>query len=499
MNTNTQLFNNNKSFLNNDKLFTFRLRVQQLAWSIAIALLLLIVYENIAPFGLSENYVSYKNKEISPLGPKGRVLSSQAENIQIDNLIDNTVYFTTDMLFQFDKANVRVAFQNPYPDQEISLGFQDQSYWHYNSKIIDSPIINSLAWEKIGTDPALYQREKTYNTVEEFLSSPPKDKIIGVYNYMLEKNAFPSTDISDYQPSNLQTVIDTPLRGKHTLYTYLQDEPFTMIITKQDLNWYDGDDVLIATIYKDGEIVYSSSIEDDGITDSSRKTLPEQSVIMKNPGPELPETGVYKIVLDAPYDVIVKNIKTNLHKIVFEGPLYPMNNSQVYPEVIATTSATTLYTDALEVRATLDHSNINSNIFIEDETLTILELHEQYATIPKNDFNTIIIPESDMLIDGLLGYFSFSPEQFFEPVIYKTLPVKEEQDVALVDYILTSYKTPYKEGDWQIAEVTFDLSNAYFNNGKLSWIISLPNLKENERQIPIKQIEIQFQKKSLFE
>ena len=52
------------------------------------------------------------------------------------------IYFTTDMPFYFDKAKIRMTFKNSDPNQTISLGFQDQKIWHYDTELFDVPFLN---------------------------------------------------------------------------------------------------------------------------------------------------------------------------------------------------------------------------------------------------------------------------------------------------------------------------------------------------------------------
>src|SRR6185437_807582 len=99
-----------------------------------------------------------------------------------------------------------------------------------------------------------------------------------------------------------------------------------------------------------------TSVGDDGITDASHKVLPPTDITIANPGPGLPETGIYKIVIDDNSDTVIKSIRTNLHKIVFAQSIFPIANRSAYYGVVSSTSATTVYTNALSLSALTYHT-----------------------------------------------------------------------------------------------------------------------------------------------
>jgi hypothetical protein len=450
---------------------------------------------NTAPLGVIDYHSLSKDQFISEPGPKERVTIKKLHGEKIFFQNHDLSYFTTRMPFPFDKATVKVTYQNPDPDQIIEIGFQDQEQFHFDTKPLDVPFLNSLMWKKTGAHPTLYQREPNFETVDDFITHPPMDAIIGTFAYDAGMGNIFQAQVPDYQPAYKETIITAPLRGKHIFYAYLKDEPFTMTIQKQDLNWYTDLDVMTVKIYKDGELVYQTSADDDGIHDSSGKSKPPQEIIIKNPGPDLPENGVYKIVIDANGDTIIKRISTNLHKIIFQGSLYPAANREQYHSVIASTSATTVYTNALALSAKSYHTAGLQTIFVDNQLLTVNTLKDNQIITPQAELAKVIIPRNDIILSAHQGYFAFEPEHFFLPSQYHVMPVTSHADINLVDYILADYSQPKKQGTWQVNEMIFDIRGATIKDGKLNWIISAPKLKENDRQLIIKDIEITFEKK----
>lgn len=481
-----------------DKKALERLRIagQFLGIILLTAFVAYIFLVNIMPFGITVHYNLQQNdKAISPLGPKNRV---KIESINGQNIFHQThdlIYFTTKMPFAFDDATVKITYRNPSDDQTIALGFRDQNTWHYDTKPMDIPFFNNLSWSAIGTSPPiLYQRNQTFGTVENFLTNPPKNALIGTYAYDTAIGSTAPT-MQDYKPSTTGTIIDTPLRGKHTFSVYLKKEPFRITIEKQDLNWYDDPDPVTVNVYKDQDLVYQVIADDDGIIDNSQKTLAPQEITIQNPGPDLPEDGIYKIVIDANADTIIKKITTNLHKIVFSGSLFPAGNSQSYGTVISSTSATTFYTNALLLSATSFHETGLQTITVGNQVVPITRVKNTYPITPKDDITKVSIPNGDIVLNGFQGYFAFSEDQFFEPTKYHILPITSKDDVNLVDYIIADYFPPQKIEDWQIAERTFDIRSAFIKNGTLSWLIMAPHLKENNHEILIGNIDVTFHKK----
>jgi hypothetical protein len=358
-----------------------------IALCVVVLLIAYIGIANTTPFNITRNYV--KSGKSLALTPKNRTESINGTIKQIENL----VYFNTRMLLDFDKTRIKVMFKNPSPQQNIMFGYRDQSIWHYNIQLLDAPILDNLNWNKIGNGPYLYQKAATYKTIGAFLINPPQNKVVGIVDYKEELQKSDTT-LSNYKPSNTNTAINLPLRGKTTMYVYLNHEPFNMSFTKQDLNWYSDPDAAKISVYKGKDKVSDATIDDDGNDTKNQKPGYKQTVNIKNPGPGLPESGVYKIVIDAPIDSLITNITTNLHKIAFEGPLYVADNHTVYSG-ITKTIPTKLVTNAQSISFRSEHNQ--SQIANIDNQVVKITKPGQIATANNtNPIANITIPASDM-------------------------------------------------------------------------------------------------------
>lgn len=469
------------------------------AWIFAIVFLLCIGFANTLPFGAKATYTN-TNNTMSSLVPINRVEQINVDGIQVNRQKDDLIYFTTKFPFQFDKAKIKISFKNLNSLQLLEMGYQDRIEWHYKMQVIDAPFFHFQNWQFIPGNPNLFQRYSKYNTVEDFFADFPTQTMVGSLNY--EINNEEKISIPGYIPSDVETIINVPLRGSHTMFMYLQDEPFRLTVQKQDLNWYEDPDIMEIRVYKGNDVVFTSIIDDDGITDNSKAVGMIQEAIINNPGPGLPENGVYKVVFDANGDTVIKNIRTNLKKIVFVGSVFPISNSVVYPEFIPETATTTLYTNSDIVTvltyhdATLQDITINNNeIFSLQETLVLNRI-----SIKNNKMiSKMAIPQSDVVISNM-GYFAFSEDQFFTPYKLNLQPILPTTDLDLLDYVLTPYNKPSIDNTgYFTVEREFDLATAVPINNKLSWMIRAQGLKENNREVIIKDIKITYTKKGWWE
>lgn len=461
---------------------------------LALILFVYILYHKLSPFGAARTYSYNPKKEELKLGPLDRAVQEKLDGQDIQKQFSDLAYFTTLMPYKYDYAKVRITFKNPYDDQPLYLGFQDQESWHYQTKLIDYPLLNDSKWIRTNSTPSIFQHTKMYDSYLQFIENPPLDSAIGIFNF--DKNILKQNFLSDYQPSNVNTIIDTPLRGRVVFYTYVYNEPFKLKIWKQDLNFYPDPDIVNVRIYKENDVVYHAQIDDDGITDESGKVLSTQEVYIENPGPELPEPGIYKVVIDASSDIVISRFETNLHKIVFDSPIFPISNHEVYPEIAESTKSNSFISDALGFSALTYHGVARQTINIGNSNLE-LKVKEEVATDSSEPLVKITLPKSDVILKGLLGYFAFTEDQYFKPSKFKLLQLNQKRDADVVDFVIADYKPSISEGEFRVAEADFDLTSAFVNKSKLSWIVKIPGLKEKEREIIIRNIEIKLSKKPL--
>ncbi len=104
----------------------------------------------------------------------------------------------------------------------------------------------------------------------------------------------------------------------------------------------------------------------------------------------------------------------------------------------------------------------------------------------------IEIPKGDIIINSN-SYFSFSKDSYFTPQAIKILPLQDSIDwlkINKVDYIIIPNSQESKDGNWTIASVEYDLSDAYINNNTLNFAISAPHLNKYNYSVPVDWIRI---------
>ena len=132
-----------------------KLVIRIIGISILIVIGVYILSYNYPLFGLT---IILKEKEVSGLSPNTRVKKVLESGSEAQKQFDDFVYFTTKSE-GFDKAVIKLSFLNSSPEQEIQLGFKDRAEWHYLSKPLFLPLIESLNWNVVNSrSPSLYQR-----------------------------------------------------------------------------------------------------------------------------------------------------------------------------------------------------------------------------------------------------------------------------------------------------------------------------------------------------
>ncbi|MCG2700957.1 hypothetical protein L6267_02200, partial [Candidatus Parcubacteria bacterium] len=211
----------------------FKIRI--LFWGILFGFVCWLLYMAIAPsgkisyvrrdFGISPpNY----NYFISKLTPEDRVELVQGTKLPIGSLVPqkitgDPVYFSLRTLRKFDKAKLTLKYKNENALPIIEAGIlADSVVWRYDLQPVENKIIDqlSLAWDVIMEGEAiLLQREKKYNSIDEFLNNMPDNKEIALYNYNLAQKYL----LPDYEKSNENLILDCALRGAYQFYVYIKD------------------------------------------------------------------------------------------------------------------------------------------------------------------------------------------------------------------------------------------------------------------------------------
>lgn len=480
-------------------LFLFRFRF--VLGLILVTIVSLFLYLKIIPFGsitYSRDYTSsWKLGKgfINNFTPPERVdLVSEDGAL----LIGDPVYFSLFTPRTFDKAKVTVIYKDNLsintPVIETGV-LADNIVWRYDLRPLDNKALDylMLRWNLSEDDGKIFlQKKNNYKDLSTFkkdfsngtLKDCPKNQMscLAVYNYPLDYNY----RITNYQPS-LSTVIDTPLRGAHQFYVYLNNELLNFEFDFVDLNLSKKEAPIQVIVSAKNKIIVNEMIKDNSIKTGSGE-LEEKKITINNNN--LP-TGVYKVEIKASDDIVIKKIVSSLDHLSFLNKIWPVSGSK--PLKIYTNSKN------LQIKA-LNPVSLQ-RIFFGGEEFNINETYKQFSfqTTSESDIKEINIQKDDLILENN-GVFSFSEKSLFDPNIKKVDYFFSVNDNT--KYIIADYKKPLENDGFKTASAELNLRGAYRENGKYSFIISIPGLKSDDNlkdNLEIYEIKVELKGRSLWE
>jgi hypothetical protein len=133
-----------------------------------------------------------------------------------------------------------------------------------------------------------------------------------------------------------------------------------------------------------------------------------------------------------------------------------------------------------------------------------LNVDQAYKIFTASDLSPqgsqIVLANDGISISGD-GLFSFDSSQMIDPRI-KEVDANFNADIEGIDYVLSSYVPPTKQGDWLSATANFDLSNVFRVWDKYYFIISVPGLTVDDGtsdKVRIKEMKVDLTGTSLGE
>ncbi len=478
-------------------LFKFRL----VMGIILFIIILIFLYLKVVPFG----HITYERDYTKSFrSGKGFILGfTPAERVDLKSseaprLIGDPVYFSVFTPRTFDKAKMTIvyrdnlALETPIVEAGVLV---DNVVWRYDLQPVDNKALDylMLKWNKIEENGLVFlQKEKNYNSLAEwnkdFTSNNLKgcsggaEKCLAVYNYSPDYN---------YQISNYRTgqpiVLDKPLRGAHQFYVYLNNEPLRLEFILADLNQDLKPAPININIYSGNTVIASGSLPDANLKPGSGE-VEEKSLILQ---PKNLKPGVYKVEVKITDDMVIKKISSSVNHLSFINKIWP----------VSTTGALTLYTDSayLQVKALNPASLQTINFGGEDFKVTEPYLQFDFKTSSLVKNKAVVLKKDNLVLENN-GVFAWSTESLFNPSLAK---VDRYFSVSTdANYIVANYKKPFTEEGIKTATVEFNLKDAYRENGKYSFMISIPGLKAEDNiddSLEIYQIKIELNGRTLWQ
>lgn len=438
-------------------------KIRLVFWAILLILIIWLVVMDIVPSGqitYAYNFSKYSDF-ITKLHPNDRLLPiAQGEQ----KVIGDPVYFSLRTPRKFDRAKLTLRYKNEADNLPIiSVGvLVDKMLWRYLMQPIENKFIDQLAksWNVISNHGVLLlQKEPKYNSIDEFLSNLPDRNRIALYNYDLKNYYY----VPSYQPSGGHT-LSVPLRGEYQLYTYIQNEELNFNFEFVDLNRNkDADPIYVMLYDQHDKLLLRKELPDDGVAVITKQATAMRSLQISAPDMS---PGVYKLEVKVNDDIITQSLSTNQSKLAFKNKIWLAEGA----------NNTRLYTDSAMVSAQTINPGSLQTIKVGTDNLIISETYERFSLIDHEPIKEVTIPKGDVMITGS-GVFSFALTDLINPAFKQ---VDHNFVVGDTQYILAKYELPLEQDGWQERTVELDLSNAYREDNKNLFLISIPGLKNND-------------------
>lgn len=425
------------------------------------------VYNFVSTLPGSEKYTSI-NGDGEMIKTEGVILKNKVNRFDLKN--DSEI----------SKAIFKITYKTG--QKEIKLGIRNNESDLFLYKSVYFDLLNNLTWDKItDNELVLFQKNKTFDSIKSFLVSIPMDKKIGTYQVETDKLA-PYIIENSNEKSNL--IINTPIRGSASILILVKNKTLNVKVSKQDMNMYEGNDILNIALSKNGNVVYTDYLPDDGFSDNSQnQTAPQAANLsIDNLNP-----GLYKLDLtfDSPNtDSVIKSIEINQNKVMFMGSILTWNN----------TSAE-FYTKSKTVKAFTSWTESIQSLKLDDKIdLAITDTKTKFLFDLKTDeMHKIFIPKGNVNF-GTGGYFSISPDNYFDPKLINAQEITVNTSKTTIDnsfeYILSTVKAPITEGDWLTSEIEFEISKS----NQVFFSLEIPDIEKSGGSLEIKNLSITLQK-----
>ncbi len=487
-----------KAFLTKSPfLFKFRLFLGL----ILVIFILSFLYLKIVPFG----HITYSRDYTSSLhSGKGFIYGfTPAERVDLKNgempkMIGDPIYFSLFTPRTFDKAKLTIIYRDNLgldtPIIEAGV-LADNIVWRYDLKPIDNKALDylMLRWHKSEVNGYLFlQKNLNYSNLADWerdlAKGQVKNCVNGLENCLAVYNFSPSYDyqIANYQ-SAVPLILDKPLRGPHQFYVYLKNEPLHLDFTLVDLNQDLKPAPIEIIISSGGKIIASKKLADPNALPGSGQLEEKQISLSED---KLP-AGVYKVEVKITSDMVIKKIVSSVDRLSFINKIWPVSNN----------GGLTIYTDSnyLQVKAFTPASLQTINF--AGQNFKINEAYNQFDFKTESNIKAkeIKLSKDDVILENN-GVFAWSPSSLFNP----TLP-KVDRFFSVnnpFEYIIADYKKPSEFEGVKTASAEFNLKGAYRENGKYSFIISVPGLKIEDSvndNLEIYQIKIELEGRTLWQ
>ena len=451
-------------------------------WMSLLAIVVVgLLYKAIVPQGVI-SYVSNFSKYnyfISEFSPRERIEKDSEGLLRL--LVAEPVYFYLRPPRSFETVSVTVSYKNPAPLMELGI-CREKNSWNFERqplyfKKLEELVHNQHVLQENGL--LLWQREKKYSSITEFINNPPKRESIALYNYSLPS----SIGIPDYKLYDVPKEYEVGLRGAYSFLTYSTGEPLDMTFSllNEDV---DHEQPVIFSVYdSQGSTVFTETIS------LNQKTVNQPIVIEKQVVTNQLTMGTYRVEIKTSDNVITSKIKTMQSRLAFLNRLSFTKDSR---------RNFVIFSDATNLQAqTLDPQSVQT-ITINNDQLHISETYKQFSIILQDQTRLVkeIKLEHDNVVLAGDGVFSFSPTEIINP-LPRQFTNKTDLEKSDIDFVLAKYEVLGLSGPFS-RTVHFDINPTCLDGKGIPFMIAAPEMNP-EKPIEVSTLAVTFTGKTLFD
>lgn len=412
-------------------------------------------------------------------------------------IIAEPIYFSLFTPRQFNRAVMIITYRDHLGSTTpiIEAGvLKDKISGFYELRPIQNSILDELSfnWPRLENSERrlILQAVKNYSSATEFehdladgnLKDCLKEKItacVALYNYSL---LFNYRLLENYLPTPV--TIGQPLRGAHQFYVYFNGSWF-LNFDFSDLNLDKAADPITVDVSFNDKVISSQTLPDENKAPTSGEPENRRLALKGNSL----TAGVYKVDIKVSDDIVINKIESSSDKLSFINKIWPVSGFRNL----------TLFTDVTDLQAQTSSPASLQSISFDNRRFSFDKTYEPFNFSGRPGVKEIKLEKDDVILAGN-GVFSFSRGNLFNPNWQKI--DRSFSSIAGIKYVIADYQTPRVKDDLKIAQAEFNLSNAYRENGKYTFLISVPGLKTSDGSndyLEIKEIKIELAGKTIFQ
>ncbi|VVB94822.1 Uncharacterised protein [uncultured archaeon] len=419
---------------------------------------------------------SGKDAYLRDMTDQGRLTQSMiVDDHTFRNMTGSPLYFYINPMNRISNDTKIMAKLKFRGDSDLDIALYKDYAWQplFIKRLDNYTLVKRL------NDTSIYSIDNSnnytnYDTIKEWISGNiPRYSSIKLYDYILDPYILINRELTY---NNAETEINQTFRGTHSFLVYLNDS-LNLALGKQDLNWYNGSDEYSVELYDmDGNLIFSDTIQDDGITDNTSQKLPPQFKTFYHDGME---KGTYELKLvnlrenNKNMDSTITWIKINTDKILTQGDILPLNPGALFFDLRKNSTLKFFAWQRAAIQNLSIRGTVNRDVIINSSHLGASVSVE----LPEGSYNISI--EGNIYMSG--ANFAFAKKSLFQPFNYQ---VTDENSEWL---IISNYQAEKENNGWIIAKKIYSGSNIELMNDK-TIIFGLK--KKGEQEVELDGFEV---------